>query len=138
MIFLDSNVLIYSSEDGSQFQDWAQEIIADAVSGDGAAINAICLAEICVGDEFPATVADRIRSWGVEVLDVPAAAAEVCAVAYAQYRERRWKESGKDSPRIPLPDFFIGAHAQVMGWTLASADSSRIKTYFPSVQLVTP
>lgn len=138
VIFLDTNVLIYSSEDGSRYQDWAQEIIADAVSGDGVAINAICLAEICVGDEFPETVADRIRSWGVEVLDVPAAAAEVCAVAYGQYRERRREQSGKGSPRTPLPDFFIGAHAQVMGWTLASADSSRIKTYFPSLQLLTP
>ena len=138
VIFLDTNVLIYSSEDGSRYQDWARGIIADAVSGDGAAINAICLAEICVGDEFPETVADRIRSWGVEVLDIPAAAAEVCALAYKQYRERRREQSGKDSPRIPLPDFFIGAHAQVMGWTLASADSSRIKTYFPSLQLVSP
>ena len=138
VIFLDTNVLIYSSEDGSQYQDWAQGTIADAVSTDGAAINAICLAEICVGDEFPETVADRVRSWGIEVLDVPAAAAEVCALAYRQYRERRREQSGKDSPRIPLPDFFIGAHAQVMGWTLAGADSSRIKTYFPSLQFLTP
>ena len=138
MIFLDTNVLIYSSEDGSHYQDWAQGVIADAVSGDGAAINAICLAEICVGDEFPETVADRIRGWGVEILDVPAAAAEICAAAYGQYRKRRREQSGKGSPRIPLPDFFIGAHAQVMGWTLASADSSRIKTYFPSLQLLSP
>jgi predicted nucleic acid-binding protein len=38
----------------------------------------------------------------------------------------------------PLPDFFIGAHAQVMGWTLATADESRFTTYFPSVRLLTP
>ncbi len=137
-MFLDTNVLIYSSEDGVQHHDWARRIIADAVSTDGAAINAVCLAEVCVGEEDPATVADRIRGWGVEILDVPVAAAEVCAAAYQQYRERRWQQSGKDSPRTPLPDFFIGAHAQIMDWALATADISRIRTYFPSVSLITP
>ena len=48
--------LAQTSEDGSRYQDWAQGIVADAVSVDGAAINAICLAEICAGDEFPETV----------------------------------------------------------------------------------
>ena len=138
MIFLDTNVLIYASEDGSRYRDWARRVIADAVSTDGAVINAVCLAEICVGDENPETAADRIRGWGIDILDVPAAAAEVCAVAYRQFIERRRQQAGKDSPRIPLPDFFIGAHAQVMGWTLATADVSRIRTYFPSVKLVTP
>ncbi len=101
-------------------------MIVEAVSTEGAAINAVCLAEICVGEDDPATVADRIRGWGVEVIDVPAAAADVCAAAYRKYRERRRQQSGKESPRTPLPDFFIGAHAQVMGWTLATADVASI------------
>ena len=138
MIFLDSNVLIYTSEYKTRHHNWARRIIADAVSTEGAAINAVCLAEICVGDAEPLTVAERIRSWGIEVLDVPVAAAEVCAAAYQQYQVRRRQQSGKDSPRTPLPDFFIGAHAQIMDWPLATADISRIKTYFPSVRLVTP
>jgi predicted nucleic acid-binding protein len=37
-----------------------------------------------------------------------------------------------------LPDFFIGAHAQIMGWPLATADEGRFRTYFPSVILRTP
>ena len=138
MMLLATNVLIYASDKGSQYYDWARRIIADAASTDGAAINAVCLAEICVGDEHPTTVADRIRSWGIDILDVPAAAAEASAVAYRQCIGRRRQQAGKDSPRIPLPDFFIGAHAQVMGWTLATADVSRIRTYFPSIRLITP
>ena len=54
------------------------------------------------------------------------------------YRERRLSQSGKESPVMPLPDFFIGAHAQVMGWPLATADEGRIRTYFPSVVLKLP
>lgn len=138
MILLDTNVLIYASTPGSAFLEWARHTIAAGVAEDGAAVNAVSLAEICVGDAEPETVADRIRSWGVSVLDVPAAVAVPCAKAYLEYRERRRTESGRDAPALPLPDFFIGAQAQVMGWPLATADAGRFRTYFPSVTLRTP
>ncbi len=136
MILLDTNVLISAFDAESPFSAWARDVIADAVGSEGAAINAVSLAEICVGDAEPATVADRVRSWGVEILDVPAAAADVCARAYRRYRKRRNPESGV--PAMPLPDFFIGAHAKIMGFTLATADKGRFKTYFPSVPLKMP
>lgn len=138
MILLDTNVLIYAADRTSPYWSWARATIADAVAAGGAAIDAVSLAEVCVGDLEPESVADRVRSWGVEILDVPAAAAPVCAGAYLAYRRRRAAESGKDSPRLPLPDFLIGAHAQIMGWPLATADPHRFRTYFPSVALETP
>jgi predicted nucleic acid-binding protein len=138
MILLDTNVLIYASTDRSPFFEWARRTIAQAVSEEGAAVNAVSLAELCVGDANPGSVADRIRSWGVTILDVPAAVAEPSARAYLEYRERRRAESGRNAPAVPLPDFFIGAHAQVMGWQLATADEGRFRTYFPSVALRTP
>ena len=138
MLLLDTNVLIYASDPGSPHRPWARRSIAEAVAGKGAAINAICLAELCVGDAEPDSVADRIRSWGVEVLDIPAAAAAVSARAYVAYRRRRKADSGKDAPLLPLPDFFIGAHAEVMDWTLATADDDRYRIYFPRVRLLTP
>lgn len=138
MLLLDTNIPIYASDDRSPLCKWARRTIANAVAGDGAAIDAVTLSELCVGDAEPEKVADRIRSWGIEILDVPAAAAEVSARAYLAYRRRRKADSGKDSPVIPLPDFFIGARAQIMGWTLATADEARFKTYFPKVPLKTP
>jgi predicted nucleic acid-binding protein len=138
MILLDTNVLIYAFESDSPFYRWARETIVGAVTGDGAAINAVSLAEICVGDADPSTVADRIRSWGIEILDVPSAAAEVCAMAYAQYRKRRTSQAVAHVPNMPLPDFFIGAHAKIMAWEIATTDRNRFRTYFPSVSLRTP
>ena len=137
-MLLDTNVLLYAAESGSQYRDWARDTIARAVSTEGAAINAVCLAEICVGETEPTTAAERIRSWGVQIFAVPAAAADICASAYRRYRSRRRRQSGKDSPRMPLPDFFIGAHAEFMGWPLATVDTSRFATYFPSVRLLAP
>ena len=105
MILLDTNVLVYAFDPNSPFSQWAKETIGDAVAGEGAAINAVSLAEICVGDADPATAADRIRSWGVEILDVPAAAADVCAAAYRKYRMRRTSQTDAPVPLMPLPDF---------------------------------
>ena len=138
MILLDTNVLVYAFDPDAPFCQWARETVADAVAGDGAAINAVALAEICVGDADPPTAADRIRSWGVEILDVPAAAADVCASAYRKYRKQRMSQSDTPVPLMPLPDFFIGAHAKIMGWELATADRGRFHTYFPSVSLKMP
>jgi predicted nucleic acid-binding protein len=140
MILLDTNVLIYAyaADKTSPYRRWARETIAAAVGGEGAAVNAVVLAEVCVGDSEPQSVADRVRGWGVQILDLPAAAAPLCASAYVAYRQRRATESGREAPRLPLPDLFIGAHAQIMGWRLATADTARFRTYFPSVVPETP
>ena len=37
-----------------------------------------------------------------------------------------------------LPDFFIGAHAAVEGWPLLTGDASRFRTYFPTLEVLTP
>jgi hypothetical protein len=138
MMLLDTNVLIYASDRRSVHSRWARQIIAESVAGEGAAINAMTLAELCVGDAEPSTVADRVRAWGIEALDIPSAAAEISARAFVSYRNRRKRNSERDVPSVPLPDFFIGAHAQVMGWTFATADQDRYKTYFPKIRLSTP
>ena len=98
MILLDTNVLIYAFDPDSPFYNWARETIADGVAGEGAVINAVSLAEICVGEADPPTVADRIRSWGINIFDVPAAAADVCADAFRQYRIRRNSQSNIPAP----------------------------------------
>jgi predicted nucleic acid-binding protein len=37
-----------------------------------------------------------------------------------------------------LGDFFIGAHAAVIGLPVLTRDTRRYKNYFPSVRLVAP
>lgn len=115
-----------------------RDTIAGAVDGDGAAINGVSLAEICVGDSDPSTAADRVRSWGVEILEVPAAAAYECAKAFRLYRERRMTQSGLPVADTTLPDFLIGSHAMILGVQLATADRGRFETYFPGIVLETP
>ena len=129
MTLLDTNVIIYAMDPQSPFGDWARRTILDAVAGEGAAVNAVTVAELCVGDAEPEAVADRLQSWGIATVDVPAAAAQACAEAYRRYRERRLNAVGQAAP-VPLPDFFIGAHAMIMGFELATADRGRFTTLF--------
>lgn len=138
MTFLDTDVLIYAFEADSPFRPWALDLIVDSVSGDGAIVNPIVVAELCVGDPEPDSVADRLRSWGIEIVSLPAASASICAKAFVRYRARRQRQSGKAIAAVPLPDFFIGAHAMVLGARLATADTSRYLTYFPELELLGP
>jgi len=40
--------------------------------------------------------------------------------------------------RSSLPDFCVGAHAAVERLPLLSRDTKRIRSYFPSVELISP
>ena len=53
MILLDTNVFICASDSKSTHSRWAKRMIAEGVSGNGAAIDAVSLAEVCVGDAEP-------------------------------------------------------------------------------------
>ena len=124
MKLLDTNVLVYARSPKSRFHQWAVEKIAELVSAEGAVLSMASLAELCAEDGvISADVPEEIRNFGVQLLDLPAAAAIRCGEAYRTYRKQRKKESGKDAPKMPLPDFFIGAHAELLGLEVVTNDS---------------
>ena len=134
MILLDTNVVIYASEESGPYADWARDLISTTVAGEGAALDAVSLAELQVGAVDPGSVAITLKSWGIVLVDVPQIASESAARAYREYRD----QSGKETPAMALPYFFIGAHAEVLGWSLATVDKGRFTTYFPDVDLIMP
>lgn len=138
MILLDTNVLIYAFEPGSPMRSWAVGVIRHALLGEGAAINPVILAEYLVGEQTPNTATKRIEALGILILDLPAATSPLCAQAYATYLKSRYKRKSSAAPKPPLPDFFIGAHASLLNLPLATADTSRYRTYFPEINLLTP
>jgi len=139
MKLFDTMLLVYARAPGSPFHRWAKEQIALAVVGEGAAISAVTLAELCAETGVDSeSVIRRVHEIGVHVLDVPATAAAGCGEAYRKYRKKRRRESGKDSPKMPLLDFFIGAHAEAMDWELVTNDAQRFRNYFPEVKLILP
>lgn len=134
---IDTNIVIDAHDTQSPFRSASSSLIADAVATDGAALNAVVFAELCVGQDNAENLASVLRTEGLEILDLPAAASPICARAYTKYRAARKNSGGGEAPQVPLPDFFIGAHAELMGWKLATRDTERYRLYFPSVQLLT-
>lgn len=138
MILLDTNVLIYGFEASSPFHSWARGVIRSSLLGNGAAINPVILAEYLIGEQSPETTISRLQTVGIVILDLPVSAAPRCAAAYATYLENRRLQPVSPAPKLPLPDFFIGAHAALLDLPLATADVGRYRTYFPEVTLITP
>jgi predicted nucleic acid-binding protein len=51
---------------------------------------------------------------------------------FLDYRRRR------GTKHHVLPDFYIGAQALIMQWPILTRDIARYRTYFPTLQLITP
>ena len=64
--------------------------------------------------------------------EIPRSALFLAGKAFARYRKR-----GGSKTQV-LPDFFIGAHAAVLGWPLLTRDAGRYKTYFPTLEVLAP
>lgn len=138
MILIDTNVVIDARDASQPDHVWAVNVIEEAAAGEGGGVNTVTLAELCAGSPKPEDIAPEIKNMGLEILDLPAASATTCGTAYRRYLAARRASGGGNAPKIPLPDFFIGAHAEIMGWKLATRDSERIAKYFPKVGLVIP
>ncbi|MDE3068185.1 MAG: type II toxin-antitoxin system VapC family toxin [Verrucomicrobiota bacterium] len=138
MILFDTNVVVDARDSSQVNHSWAARLIEEAVAGEGGGVNAVTLAELCAGSPKPEDIAPEIQKLGLQILDLPAAASAVCGSAYRRYAAARRASGGGLAPKIPLPDFFIGAHAATMKWNLATRDAERIARYFPKVHLLTP
>ncbi len=137
-MLLDTNVIIDAHYGIGNDRVHARNLISSAIIDSGAAVNCVTLAELYAGPRRGEEIEDDMRQAGIVVLDLPAGAAAICGRAYRRYRLARARSAGGEAPSVPLPDFFIGAHAELMGWKLATRDVERYRIYFPAVKLVEP
>lgn len=139
MILLDANVVIDIFDKKSPFNRWANQVVIDAVSGPGGGVNPVALAESLHEVSDAKQAIRELLSLGLQILDLPHQSAEIACAAYAAYLGNR-KASGSPPPasKMPLPDFFIGAHAESANYTVATRDIQRFETYFKKVKLIKP
>lgn len=63
---------------------------------------------------------------------MPYPAGWLAAQAFAKYRRSGVSKTSR------LPDFYIGARAEIENRNLITRDTARYRTYFPDVTLITP
>jgi predicted nucleic acid-binding protein len=129
-VLVDTNVIADILHGDPNWGDWATQQLAQYV-GD-LFINPIVYAELCYHASSLAEVDKVLETLGLRYAELPHAALFLAARAYSAYRERGGIKTA------PLPDFFIGAHAQSAGCKLLTRDKSRYATYFPHVALICP
>ncbi len=132
MTLIDTNMLLDIVTGDANWADWSiRQLDAAAIRG-GLLINDIIYAELSV--RFPAieTLDGLLAESGISHGVIPRAALFLAGKVFAKYRQDGGARTGV------LPDFFIGAHAAVMGWTLLSRDPQRYRRYFPGLKLITP
>jgi predicted nucleic acid-binding protein len=132
LIFIDTNVLLDVATKDSQWAEWSLKAIEDEAVEGPLYINAIIYAELSTRyasvEAFDAFVAQT----GVQMAEIPRAAAFLAAKAFGRYRAAGGTGTGV------LSDFFIGAHAAVLDIPLLTRDVGRYRTYFPDLRLVAP
>ena len=131
MVLVDANVLLDVVTVDPVWLEWSQGELARLAPG-GLAVNPIIYAELAPAFRAEAELAAALRDWPLQRLALPYAAAWPAARAFAEYRQRGGARTS------PLPDFYIGAHAEVDGLTLLTRDAARYRTYFPKVSLICP
>ncbi len=131
-VLVDSNVLLDLMTEDVQWFAWSSATIAEAAEHSRLIINPIVYAEISVRFSSIEAVNAAIPTTLFDREPIPYEAAFLAGKAFSIYRKR----GGKN--RSTLPDFFIGAHAAVAGYSLLTRDATRYRTYFPRLALIAP
>ena len=131
MVLVDANVLLDILTADPRWAAWSAEKLERALP-QGLAINPVIYAEIAVGFRSEAELEAALDLPDLERLTLPYEAAFRAGHAFVQYR----RQGG--NRRSPLPDFYIGAHAEVEGMTLLTRDAARYRTYFPKLRMIVP
>jgi hypothetical protein len=132
VILVDTNVLLDLVTDDPKWGAWSQAQLEAAALRDDLAINAVVYAELSIGFRRIEEVDAMLDATGLRLEPIPRPALFLAGKVFRRYRQAGGTRTGV------LPDFFIGAHAAVVGALLLTRDAARYRTYFPTVELVGP
>ena len=128
----DTNVLLDIATADPVWLPWSEKQFRMAAAQGPILINPIIYAELAPAFASAADLDRWLNPAVFRRLALPYAAGWLAAQAFLKYRSSGGAKSS------PLPDFYIGAHAEIEGRNLITRDAARYRTYFPKVVLITP
>ena len=132
VILIDSCVVTDLADPESAWFEWSASTLERLDQNNTMVINPIIYAECSVGFARIEEVETLFETLGFAMKPIPREALFLAGKAFLQYKKRKGEKGNV------LPDFFIGAHAAISGFSLMSRDKGRFSTYFPSVELIIP
>jgi len=131
-ILVDSDIILDVFLDDPTWADWSESKLAKFSSITKLFINPVVYSEVSIGFKRIEELEFALDQTGFQMLEIPKEALFLAGKAFLKYRKNRGKK------RSPLPDFYIGAQAAILKMDLITRDPSRYRTYFPTVQLISP
>lgn len=129
---VDSSVLLDVVLDDPKFADRSEAALRAAAGAGSLTVCECVLAEIRPAFRH-GEVGRFLADWGLEFVPSTRESAELAGETFATYLRRRRTAA----PRV-LPDFLIGAHAQLTADRLLARDRGYYRDYFTRLALVTP
>ena len=128
-MILDSNVLIalFQQEQPELFDRLAEWQALRTIH-----INLVIFAEVAPTFAAPVELNSVLDRLEIMLTALTRDDAFRAGQAFAEYRRRGGERSAI------LPDFLIGAQAEIRGWPLVTRDRKGFQSYFPNLQIIDP
>lgn len=131
-ILIDSCILLDIITNDSNWFSWSSTQLEYYADTHQLFINPIIYSEVSIGYKKIEELEDAIPQTFFKRSPIPWEAAFLAGKIFLDYR----KAGG---PRnLPLPDFFIGAHALIDNMMLMTRDTKRFRYYYPKLRIIAP
>ena len=131
-VLVDTNIWVDCIDEASTWHNWAVEQLQLCSEKSLLHVNLIIYTELLVPGPNVAALDEMLDVYEVRRSNLPWACAGLAAAAFSSYRRRGGVR------RLPLPDFFIGAHAAVANLSVLTRDPAGYSSYFPRLTLLKP
>ena len=131
-LVVDSCVLLDIFNEDEQWCDWSVKMLSELSKTHRLVINPIIFTEIAFNFVSQELLEETLRQLNIAICDIPLDAAFKVSRTFREYRRRKGTKSS------PMPDFYIGAHAESLGASVITRDCNRFKSYYPNVHLYSP
>ena len=132
MILVDTNVLLDDLLNHPNWSTWSIAALEMANASSKLAINPVIYTEVSLAFERIEELEQLLAAAEIGVESIPREALFLAGKVFLKCRERQGSASSA------LPDCLIGAHAAVANAPILTRDAGRYRTYFPTVQLISP
>ena len=129
---VDSCVILDVITKDPHWFEWSSSTVSQALEEEKLVVNPVVYAEVSVRYLDIREVEAALPATLFEFQPITREAAFLAGKCFARYRKRGGTKTS------PLPDFFIGAHAALSGYTLITRDPRRFREYFPKLKIVCP
>lgn len=131
-VLVDTNVWVDCIDKNSPWHDWAIEKLQVCSEKSPLHVNLIIYTELLVPGPDVAALDELLDVYDTLRTPLPWACAALAAKAFALYR----RQGG--ARLLPMPDFYIGAHAAVSNLTVLTRDLAGYRSYFSRLAVVGP